>query len=140
MNGNLTPRQRKALEVLLVTGDVTQAASAARVSRQTVHNWLKQAEFSAALEEGERAALAGISRALVRLGEQATQTLENAMTTPEIHPSTRVRAADIVLARLLQLRELVILEERVSKLEEVYYGNSQTIDRPGARHPGAPAK
>lgn len=123
MNGNLTPRQRKALEMLLVTGDVTQAASAARVSRQTVHNWLKQAEFTTALEEGERLALAGISRGLVRLGEQAIQTLEGAMADKDIHPSTRVRAADVVLARLLQLRELVILEERVSRLEEVLHDN-----------------
>jgi hypothetical protein len=123
MNGNLTPRQRKALEVLLVTGDVTQAAGAARVSRQTVHNWLKQAEFISALEEGERVALADISRALVRLGEQAIQTLETAMTAPEIHPSTKVRAADIVLARLLQLRELVQLEERITRLEEALHGN-----------------
>jgi hypothetical protein len=32
--------------------------------------------------------------------------------------STRVRAADITLARLLQLRELATLEARVTELEE----------------------
>lgn len=121
MADSLTFKQRKALEVLLVTGDITQAAQAAHVSRQTVHNWLKQPAFAAALDAGERAALADITRALVRLGEKATKTLESAMSGESIHPSTRVRAADIVLARLLQLRELVTLEERLADLEAAVY-------------------
>jgi hypothetical protein len=39
------------------------------------------------------------------------------MNDPETPAATRVRAADVVLARLLQLRELATLEARVADLE-----------------------
>jgi hypothetical protein len=39
------------------------------------------------------------------------------MTDAEAAASTKVRAADVVLARLLQLRELVSIESRLSALE-----------------------
>lgn len=61
--------------------------------------------------------LANLSRELVRLGTQAVTTLEGAMTDAEAAASTKVRAADVVLARLLQLRELVSIESRLSALE-----------------------
>jgi len=116
--GKLTPRQRRALESLLVTGDVTAAAASASVTRQTVHRWLALDVFKAALREGEAAKLESLSRALVRLGDKATQALEGALDDAAAQPGAKVRAADVVLGRLLQLRELVSLEQRVSDLEE----------------------
>ena len=116
--GKLTPRQRRALESLLVTGDVTAAAAAASVTRQTVHRWLAQDAFKAALREGEAAKLEALSRSLVRLGDKAAQALEGALDDQAAQPGAKVRAADVVLGRLLQLRELVSLEQRVSDLEE----------------------
>lgn len=117
MNVKVTPRQRKAIEALLTQGSVKGAAEAAGVSRETIYRWMKRDWFRAALKEAEQVALESLGRALVRLGEKATQTLEEAMDGAG-HESTKVRAADIVLARLLQLRELVDLEARVAALEE----------------------
>jgi len=118
MRAKVTPRQRKAIESLLTQGDVKSAAAAAGVARQTVYRWLKKPAFRAALAEAEAEALASLSRALVRLGEKATRTLEQAIDgEADTRMSTRVRAADIVLSRLLQLRELVDLERRVTELE-----------------------
>jgi len=114
----LSPRQRRALESLLVTGDVTAAAAAAGVTRQTVHRWLALDVFKAALREGEAAKLEALSRSLVRLGDKATQALEGALDDAQpAAAGLRVRSADIVLGRLLQLKELVDLEARVSALE-----------------------
>ena len=45
--------------------------------------------------------------------------VEDAMQEDDARTSTKVRAADIVLSRLLQLRELVDLEARVKKLEDL---------------------
>ena len=118
MTDNLTPRQRKAVESLLTTGDISQAAKAAGVSRETLYRWMRQEDFTAALQEAERQALESLSRALVSLGSQATETLQAAMSDTKSPAGARVRAADIVLARLLQLRELVTLEERVTELED----------------------
>jgi phage terminase small subunit len=113
----VTPRQLKAIESLLTAGDKTEAAKAAGVSRKTIYRWLKQDAFKQALAEAEAEALDALSRELVVLGSKATTTLKEAMTR-DTPASTRVRAADIVLARLLQLRELVTLEARILALEQ----------------------
>jgi hypothetical protein len=113
---NVTPRQRKAVESLLTTGDKSQAAELAGVKRQTIYKWLKQPEFQQALREAEAEALKGLSQALARLGSKAADTLDKSMDTDS--DRVRVRAADIVLQRLLQLRELIDLDARVRELEK----------------------
>jgi hypothetical protein len=54
---------------------------------------------------------------LVRLGRTAVATLAKAMSDPATPAATRVRAADATLSKLLQLRELATLEQRVAALE-----------------------
>jgi len=122
MTGNvtprdLTPRQRRAVVALLTTGDVTAAAKEAGVSRESLYRWMKQPAFLAAVREAEASALDELSRMLVRLGRTAAGTLAKAMGDPKAPYPTRVRAADAVLGRLLQLRELATLEARVTELE-----------------------
>jgi len=116
-NQQLTPRQRLAVETLLTTGDVPAAAAAVGVDKATLYRWMQRAHFLAAVREAEAAALDGLSRTLVRLGRTAAGTLETAMGDPKAPYPTRVRAADAVLGRLLQLRELATLEARVAELE-----------------------
>ena len=113
----LTPKQRRAVEALLTTGEVAAAAAAAGVSRDTLYRWLKQPAFLAAVRGAEAAALDELSRALVRLGRTAAATLAKAMADPAAPWPTRVRTADASLERLLQLRELATLEARVQALE-----------------------
>lgn len=115
----LRPKQRKALEALIISGEVTQAATAAGVSRETVYKWLKEPEFKAALSQAESEAIGNLSRALVMLGEQATETLRAAMSDNEAPAASKVRAADIVLDKLLKLRTLFSLEERITRLEAI---------------------
>ena len=117
MGTKVTPRQKKAIEALTKTGQVTQAAEAAGVARKTVYQWLHQEAFSRALDAATTEALAELSRQLVALGSLAVDTLRGVMTDTEATQSARVRAADILINRLLQLRQLVDLEERVSRLE-----------------------
>ncbi len=122
MPRNLTPedlpaRQRRAVAALLTAGDVSAAARETGVSRETLHRWLRQPAFLAAVREAEAAALDELSRSLVRLGRTAAEMLEVAMGDSTAPWPTRVRAADAVLGRLLQLRELATLEARVAELE-----------------------
>jgi transposase-like protein len=116
-NRTLTPRQRKAVEALLATGEVAAAAREVGVSRDTLYRWMRQPLFVEAVRETEARALDELSRLLVRLGRTATATLAKAMSDPATPAATRVRAADVTLARLLQLRELATLEARVQALE-----------------------
>jgi hypothetical protein len=113
----LSPKQRKAVEALLATGEVTAAAREAKINRVTLYRWLKDPTFLAAVREAESAALDELSRLLVRLGRTAVATIAKAMSDPATPPATKVRAADVALNRLLQLRELAQLEARVQALE-----------------------
>ncbi len=114
----LSPKQRRAVEALLATGEAAAAAREAGVARDTLYRWLKQPAFLAEVRKAEAAALDELSRLLVRLGRTAAATLAKAMSDPAAPYPTRVRAADAALSRLLQLRELAQLEARVQALEE----------------------
>jgi len=113
----LSGKQRKALEALLHTGEVSHAATAAGVSRDTVYRWMKQPGFASAVREAEARALDEVSRVLIRLSRAAVGTLAGAMADREAPLGARVRAADITLNRLLQVRELATIEERLAALE-----------------------
>jgi hypothetical protein len=114
----LSPKQRKAVEALLTTGEVKAAAVEAGIHRDTLHRWLKEPVFLDAVRQAEAAALDELSRSLVGLGRTAVATIANAMSDPVTPVATRVRAADVALGRLLQLRELAQLEARVQALEQ----------------------
>ena len=119
MTHTITPKQRKAIESLLTNANVLEAAKATGVSRQTIYRWMNMdLPFQQALSRAETEALTGLSRSLVALGVKATQTLEKTLSDQDSSAGARVRAADIILGRLLQLRELVSLEERISRLEQ----------------------
>ncbi len=113
----LTPKQRRAIEALMATGDISAAAREANVRRETIHRWMKEPTFSQAVRDAEAQAVDDLSRMLVRLGRTATSTLAKAMTDTSTAMGVRVRAADIAISRLLQLRELATLEARVTELE-----------------------
>src|SRR5438105_2118279 len=108
----LTPKQVRAVEALLATGEVSAAAKEVGVSRATFHRWLADPAFLDVVREAESRALDDLSRLLVRLGRTAAATLAKAMNDPAAPYAARVRAADAALSRLLQLRELATLEAR----------------------------
>lgn len=115
----LTPEQLKALVSLLEHGDKTKAARAAGVGRTTLYRWLgEDANFQAALEASTQQALKEFSINLVRLAQKAATALEAALdSTSPLHMHYRLRAADIVVSRVLAVREAVDIEERIAALE-----------------------
>lgn len=113
----LTSRQQQAIQAIVATGDVTVAAQSVGVNRATLYRWMKQPSFISAVHGAEADAVEDLSRMLVRLGRMAVATLARAMNDPATPPATKVRAADATLTKLLQLRELATLEQRVAALE-----------------------
>ena len=116
-NGNLTAKQRAFVRALLSERDTKAAAAACGVAYRTACRWMTQAAIHAALIDAEGDALSEVTRGLLRLSSEAVATLGGAMSDGAAAAGAKVRAADIVLTRLLQLRELVTLEERVTALE-----------------------
>ena len=113
----LTAKQQKALDALLRGCTQEAAAREAGVSRRTLGRWMsRNVAFQHALRDAEQEALKRIQRRLAALAENACDALARALQG-EAQPA-QVRAADIVLARLMPLRELVEIEERLKALEE----------------------
>ena len=126
MTKELTPRQLKAIEALTTCAEVSKAAEVADVSRDTIYRWMRQDAFREGLNHSTNLALKRISRSLISLGERAVETLQKAMTSAEVPINTSIRAADIVLSRLLQIYEMADLEARVSELERRSNDETQT--------------
>lgn len=117
-NERLTPKKRAFVRALLTERDTRAAARAVGIGDATAYRWLKSDAIRAAILDAEGDALEETTRGLLRLSAEAVNTLGDAMTDQDAATGARVRAADVVLARLLQLRELITLESRVSALEE----------------------
>ncbi len=117
-NLTLSPRKERAIESLISNGTVSNAANYAGISRETLYRWMKEDEFKKALDDATKEAISSLSCSLVGLGDKALACLDIALTSKDTPISTKVRAADIVLGRMLELRQFFSLEDRLSKLEQ----------------------
>jgi hypothetical protein len=117
-NSGITAKQKAAIRALLAGASYPEAAAAAKVHENTIGQWMKNPLFLAALHQAESEAMQAVSRELVNLAGKATGTLEGVLDDTEARDSSKIRAADVVLGRLLQIKELAELEERIIKLEE----------------------
>lgn len=125
----LTPKQARVLAILVGGGSITDAAASTGYSRTCIYSWMQKEHFQAELVRSTQESVGALSRSLVALGLLARQTLRDAITNPGTPPAVKVRAADIILARLLQLMEMVEFEKRLERLEqEVLHGNERETD------------
>lgn len=114
-NDALSPSQRRALSALLEERDMRSAAAAAGVGERTLHRWIREEQFSAALQQAQDELFSQVLRRLSHASSQALDALERALR--EGDTSQQVRAADIILGKLLKARELLELEPRLRALE-----------------------
>ncbi|MFC1464181.1 MAG: phBC6A51 family helix-turn-helix protein [Candidatus Brachytrichaceae bacterium NZ_4S206] len=129
---DLSPQQRRAIEALLVARSIADAAKQAGVSRRTLHSWLRNAQFCAELHTATNAALDAAVRRLAALTACAVDALEAVLQGERVPVGAKIRAADVVLARLLQLREMHEFERRLRALEEKFEREqATTIDQVG---------
>jgi hypothetical protein len=118
VDAKLTPTQARAIAALMTAGSIGEAAKAVKVGERTLRRWLAEdAGFVAALDAAQRQALDAVVRRLTSLSVAAGGVLARVMGDESASSSARVRAADIVLGRFVQLRELAQLEERLTALE-----------------------
>jgi hypothetical protein len=115
MSDSVNARQRRAIEALMIGTSVVGAAHAAGVSRQTVHAWMRQPDFTDALDNAE----AEMRRTAVR---RLTATLEKSVTTVSRLAETaedeavRLRAA---LAVVSMLRDLLAVDHDATPTVQV---------------------
>jgi hypothetical protein len=113
----LGPKQEAAILALLSSRNVEEAARTAGVSPRALYRWMKEPEFDRAYRAARRAAFAQSVVRLQQASSAAVSTLLKVMVDPGTPASTKVRAADSVLAHTIKAIEVDDIEARVSELE-----------------------
>jgi len=122
---HLTRNRRKALEALLATATVREAAARCGLGERTVYRYLSAPEFAAALQQRQDAVLAGVVVALSGLSVEAVADVRKALQIL----SAEAKGGSLDAARLGRLALAVLTERRrqvetadlvarVAKLEE----------------------
>lgn len=114
---SLSSQQQRAIRAMLTARTVEDAAKAADVSRATLHRWLADATFCAELRHAETEALTAVTRRLISLALDAAQVLDDILNEPSSKKADQLRAADIALSKVLQLRQLSDHESRLAAIE-----------------------
>lgn len=114
----LSLNEQRALEALLSTGTVEEAAKQANLSDRTLYRYLSKAEFNQALQEQHDAILSNITTALLNLCTKALVVLGIVLDDETASPATRTRAALGVLERAQRMAELNELSQRLVLLEQ----------------------
>jgi len=113
-DANLTATQKRAVSALLSCRSIQEASDKARVSRRTVHRWLRDPEFVRALESASHDLLESTTRRLVNMTTKSLDALEGVLDDASKPDGVRVRAAVSILNAVLAVRELTQLERELS--------------------------
>ena len=110
-------KQEDAIAGLLSQRNVDEAARAAGVGARTLWRWMRDPEFQTAYRKAQRAAFGQSLARLQQASSAAVAVVLKLMLEATTPASTRLRAADIVLARSAKAIELEDVEARLAELE-----------------------
>jgi transposase len=113
----LRPRQAAFVSAMLLGKNITEAAAAVGVRRQTASRWLTEPAVSRALDLGGDESIRSAARRSVAAMRGALLTLERIHNDLDMPPGVRVSAARGILAVGPQLWESLELADRVAVLE-----------------------
>jgi transposase len=115
-HGDKSRLRERAIAALLSAPSLEQAAKKAGVSKATLHQWMKEAEFKAALRTARQEVLEAAVSRLQAVTNEAVNTLQRALTCAV--PTVEVSAARAILEYSFRSQELEDLEARLTSLEE----------------------
>ncbi len=113
----LSPKQKKAIQNLLNGRTKSQTAAAVGVTPRTLSRWLANPTFHAALTNATDHALANAAHRLTVTLDDAVATLAEIMADKDARDPDRLRAADLIIHRGLDLIQQKQLTERIAALE-----------------------
>jgi hypothetical protein len=116
-SSTLGRKQEDAIAALLSQRNIEEAARTAGIGARTLLRWLKEPDFDKAYREARRAAFKQSISRLQQASGAAVSTLLKVMLDTTAPHSTRVRAADSVLAHAAKAIEIEDVEVRVTELE-----------------------
>ncbi len=90
-DGDLDPKQQRALAQLVAGATVTKSAEAARVDRSTVHRWLREDfAFQAALNAAQRDLRREVEGRLLHLAHAALEAVATAIDRGDVRAALGV--------------------------------------------------
>ena len=110
-------KKEEAIAALLSQRNVEEAAHVVGVDAKTLLRWMKQPDFDAAYRAARRLAFGQAIARLQQAAGAAASVLLKIVVDGSAPPSTRVRAAEIVLDKAAKAIELEDIEARVTELE-----------------------
>jgi phage terminase small subunit len=113
----LTPKPKRFAVDLVQARTLKEAAERTGISLSTAKRYKADPLVQRYVAELSHELLDTLAMRLRQLGARAADVLEQAMAEGDSRP-VKLRAADTILGRLLQVTELVTLEEQVSELEQ----------------------
>ena len=113
----MKPKQEEAIIALLSNRGVEDAARAVKITPRTLYRWLNEPEFDKAYRKARRAAFGQATARLQQMSGAAVATLGKMMVDQTAPPSTRVRAAEVIINNAARAIELEDVEARVGELE-----------------------
>lgn len=113
----ITLKQTKAIDALVSTPTVGEAAKMAGIGARTLYRWMAEDEnFKAALNEAESNAISALARGLLALSERVLSALGDSLSSND--ENVVMRAVNTHLSHLPKLRQISALEERLSEIEK----------------------
>ena len=114
----LSPKQTKAMLILVSGGTITDAADGAGVTRRALYSWMSEPRFRDALKSAQNELLDAAQGRLLSGQQTALQTLESLMTGG-VSESVRRSSAETWLNMLFRYKEFADFEVRLSTLERM---------------------
>lgn len=116
-----SPKQEKFIAEYLQTGNITQSANKAGVSKRAVYKWLHNG-LEAEIAERQKKIADNAMKQMQTATLEATEYLVSVVRNAQSPPSDRLRAADLLTRNGLKAWEsdrLAMLADLESKLEEI---------------------
>lgn len=113
-------KQTLAINALLSTTSVVEAANKAGIPERTLRRWLAEYEFLNALKDAQGEVINEATRGLLGRVNKAIQTIDSLMDDgARPGASIQLRSANCVLEQSVRFYENMILTERVAKIEKM---------------------
>ena len=116
-NKQLTSAQKRVLPFLLSCHSYEDAAQAAGISRKQIYEWFKQPKFIKELKNQRSTLIEGVRHILKMSSTKAVYSLTRLLDSD--NENVRLRASIAILDQSGKLHDIVDVEERLEKLEEV---------------------
>src|SRR5262249_36153252 len=110
-------KKEAALQALVASRTVEDAARSAGVTPRTVYRWLKEPDFDTAYREARRAVVSQANARLQQATGAAVTTMLKLMYDATVPASVRIRASECVLNHANKTIEIEDIEVRVAALE-----------------------